>query len=105
MRLADINLRTPIRIGVVLALLGACTAVPELDATLPAGLKNAEYPALVPLETLLLPESDQMEDAETQRSDLEARRDSLKARAARLNTPVVDDETRTRMNAGVTPPG
>lgn len=105
MRFAFFQSGIPIRIAVTLTLLGACTQVPELDASLPKGLKNADYPDLVPIETLISAEVAPQERVETQRDDLQARRDLLKARAKQLNTAVVDQKTRDRMNAGVTPPG
>ncbi len=79
----------------------ACTQVPELDATIPAHLRNAPYPALVPLDDALfaapLP---QVQSQEIERS-LTARRDRLQSRAKGLNASVVDPEARKRMLNGV----
>jgi len=70
----------------------SCTNVPELDATVPAHLRDAAYPDLVPLDgslaTLRLPQ-DQAGEIE---KSLAARRDRLQARARAMNTPVVDPD-------------
>jgi hypothetical protein len=84
-----------------LALVG-CAEVPQLDETITPVLDAADYPALVPIETLLVPLPPPAQRSEELKSDIEARRDRLQERASRLNqAPVVDDETETRMQAGV----
>ncbi len=81
--------------------LTGCTNIPELDATVPPSLQQADYPALVPIETLLTPLPPVKDNAEDVQSDLENRRDALQDRARRLNAQIVDDESRARMQAGV----
>lgn len=82
--------------------IGGCAEVPQLDDIITPELERADFPALVPLETLLVPLPGPADRADTLRSDLLARRDRLQDRARRLNeTPVVDDETAARMKAGV----
>lgn len=95
--------RYSIRLACLLALplVAGCADVPDLADTVPANLENADYPALVPIETLLVPLPAPREQSDDIRASLESRRDALRARADRLNTSVVDDETRKRMQAGV----
>jgi hypothetical protein len=87
----------------VLPFLAGCAYVPDLAGTVPANLEAADYPALLPIESLLVSESTPQDPSEDIRATLQSRRDSLKTRADRLNVPVVDDETQSRMKAGVTP--
>lgn len=83
-------------------LVAGCAQIPQLDDTLSASLESADYPALAPIETLLIPLPEPRERSEEVRQDLESRRDALQARARRLNnTTVVDEETEARMRAGV----
>lgn len=83
-------------------LLAGCAQIPQLDDTVPANLESADYPALAPIETLLVPLPDPQDRSEDVQQDLESRRDALQDRARRLNgTAVVDDETEARMRAGV----
>lgn len=82
-------------------LLGGCVQVPELDEAIPASIENAGYPALVPIETLLVPGTAAEESALSKRDDLIARRDSLQQRARQLDETIVDSETQERMKAGV----
>lgn len=84
-------------------MLAACTDIPELDATVPAHLKQADYPALVPLDGLLTPLPPPQEQADALRAELETRRDGLQQRARQMNAPVVDDATAARMRRGVAP--
>jgi len=78
-----------------------CTNIPELDATVPDHLEDADYPSLAPIETLLVPMRDPLEQTGDLQSELQARRDSLQRRAKRLNAPVVDEPTQARMKAGI----
>ncbi|MDK3075456.1 hypothetical protein QO034_20485 [Sedimentitalea sp. JM2-8] len=91
------------RFACLLALpfVAGCANVPDLASTVPASLEDADYPALVPIETLLVPLPAPRDQSDDIRASLESRRDSLRVRADRLNTTVVDDETRKRMQAGV----
>ncbi|MDU9003522.1 hypothetical protein [Sedimentitalea todarodis] len=85
-----------------LLLLAACAQIPQLDGTVPARLESADYPALAPIETLLVPLPDPQERSEDVRQGLEGRRDALRDRARRLNgVAVVDEETEARMRVGV----
>ncbi len=93
-------------IAAVLALLAAaglagCEQAPELDGTIPASLEDADFPALVPIESLLVPLPGSREESETQLQQLQNRRDRLRERARQLGGPVVDDRTRARMRTGV----
>lgn len=80
-------------------LLCACAQFPELDSTQTPGVAEAPYPRLVPIETLLA--SDTPRATPDMRAGLLGRAEALRARAARLNGPVVDADTRTRMQGGV----
>ncbi|MEY8828988.1 hypothetical protein AB9K34_11330 [Sedimentitalea sp. XS_ASV28] len=83
-------------------LLVGCAQVPQLDETISDDLENADYPALAPIETLLVPLPDPQERSKDVQQDLQGRLANLQDRARRLNDrPVVDEETRTRMQAGV----
>ncbi len=102
-----VNVRLPGRVAVLgvsaFLCLSGCTNIPELDETVPKQLEKADYPQLVPIETLLIPLPAPEEQEEELRTDLTNRRDSLQSRASQLNTTVVDAETQARMKAGVTP--
>ncbi|WP_424986477.1 hypothetical protein [Microbulbifer sp. S227A] len=91
-------------IGMLLAALvpAACAQIPQLDDTVPGHLEQAGYPALAPIETLLVPQPDPQERHQDVQQDLQGRVANLQDRARRLNNaPVVDRETQTRMRAGV----
>jgi len=89
------------------ALLAACLACfgcaqfPELDAAVSASANDAGFPTLVPLDTLLARADAPMADAVAVAGNLAARTAALRARAARLKRPVVDPQTRARMDAAV----
>lgn len=82
-------------------LVAGCTNIPELDATVPDHLEDADYPPLVPIETLLVPVPDPQQQADDLQTQLQDRRDSLQRRAERLNAPVVDEEAQARLKAGI----
>lgn len=83
-------------------LLTGCAQIPPLDDTVTASLANADYPALAPIETLLVPLPTPQERSEDVRQDIEGRREALQERARRLNgLAVIDAETEDRMRAGV----
>lgn len=84
----------------LVASLGACASIPELDATLPPGMERADYPKLVPVEPLLAGAEDVQITEETE-PGIMARVARLRARAARLRGAIVDSGTRERMRAGV----
>ncbi len=93
---------TPLRMLVPALLLAGCAQIPKLDETVSDDLENADYPALAPIETLLVPLPDPQERSKDVQQELQGRLANLQDRARRLNDrPVVDDETRTRMQAGV----
>ncbi len=85
----------------IAACLAGCTKVPELDATIAEDMEHADYPALVPIETLLVQPARTIQTPEAEIERIENRRARLKARAKRLNTQIVDQETRARMQNGV----
>ena len=85
----------------ILAALAACTQAPSLDGTVPADLENAPYPSLIPLDRLEAPASAPEVEAARIGGDLSARVAALKAKAARMQGPVVSEDTRARMDAGV----
>ena len=85
----------------LVTLTAACTNVPELDATVPRHLRDADYPELVSLDGSLVAKQTPRAQASEIEQSLGARRDRLQARARGLNTPVVDPESRKRMQKGV----
>jgi len=90
----------------VLALIlatGGCIDIPAVDAVTGPEVSTADFPALVPLETVLvLPERSVPEDAQ---STLTARAEALQARAERLARETgIDAEARARIANGVTLP-
>ena len=78
-----------------------CTQFPELDSAVSANGQNADYPALVPIQTLLAQSNRVGPTPEQIVADLDARVLALQNRAARLRGPVVDASTRKRMRNGV----
>ena len=91
------------RAWIILGLaLSACTDFPEVDASLAQGDPVGDYPELLPFEALL-PE----QDARLTESDddaIRARADALRNRADGLRGPVVEPDTRDRMDDGVARP-
>lgn len=87
---------------VALLLVGAaCTRVPELDATIPANLRDAPFPELVPLDEFFATAQLPQDQASEIEQSLDARRDRLQARARLLKAPLVDPAERKRMQGGV----
>ena len=78
-----------------------CTQVPELEATIPTHLRNAPYPELIALDATFETAQHPREQASQIDRLLAARRASLQSRARRLNTDVLDPETRKRMRDGI----
>lgn len=65
-----------------------CTNVPELDATIPDHLRNADYPKLVRLDGVFATAQNPREQADKIEQSLETRRRQLQSRARRLqNSP------------------
>jgi hypothetical protein len=61
--------------------------LPELDSPIPAGVQNADYPVLLPLDELAAPEDEL--DTEASQDELNARVAALQARANALrNRPI-----------------
>lgn len=76
--------------------LAGCLDAPELDDRVPASVQDADYPALVPLDSVLRGVS--QEKATKEADDLAARVDRLRQKADRLSGPVLDDASRDRLN-------
>ena len=81
--------------------LAGCIEVPELDATVPDSLRDADYPALLPLDPSLFAGDTPEQEAAAIKQDLAARRERLQRRADALGAPVIDAETQARMQGGV----
>jgi hypothetical protein len=92
-----------VRSGAVIGVfaLVACVQSPELDETIPDALREADYPALRPIEADLLVDVMPQQKATALAEDLEARRARLDARRRALDTEIIDAQTRARMTAGV----
>lgn len=82
--------------------MAACAEFPEVDAALATGTPSRDYPALLPFEDLLVADAPLI--AESDEAALLARAEALRNRADRLRGPVIDTQTRDRMNDGVTQP-
>ncbi|SFT49439.1 hypothetical protein SAMN05216236_102194 [Sedimentitalea nanhaiensis] len=93
--------RTALISALIAVCLTGCGRAPELDATIPDGLRTADFPALVPIETLIDPLPGSLEQSEIELQKLQIRHENLRSRANRLNRPIVDEQTRARMRAGV----
>ena len=89
-----------IALALPFALLG-CTQFPELDNAVSANGHNADYPTLVPVQSLLVQSRTTGPTAEQTVAGLNARVLALQNRAARLRGAVVDANTRNRMRNGV----
>lgn len=83
-----------------LAIFG-CTQFPELDNAVSDRAKEADFPTLVPIQSLLAQSATITTPPEQTISTLTARADALRNRAARLQGEVVDANTRERMRNGV----
>ena len=91
------------RVALILGfLVTACAEFPEVDAALKAGDPVADYPALLPFEELLPDQDTGL--TETDDDILLARAADLRNRANGLRSPVIDSDTRDRMDDGVTQP-
>ena len=91
------------RVAVILGfLVTACAECPEVDAALEAGGPAAYYPALLPFEELLADQDTGL--TETDDDILLARAADLRNRADGLRGPVIESDTRDRMDDGVTQP-
>ena len=83
-------------------LVTACAEFPEVDAALAAGDPDAGYPDLLPFEQLAPDQDTSL--SETDDEALLARAAGLRNRADGLRGPVIDRDTRDRMDDGVTQP-
>jgi hypothetical protein len=87
---------------ILAAVLTGCTDFPEVDAALSRGDPQAEFPALLPFEDILSADDPRL--SETDDEALIARAADLQGRADALRRPVIDGQTRDRMEDGVTLP-
>lgn len=84
-----------------LALTG-CTQFPALDGAISAELENADFPALVPVETLLARSEPIVRDPVQTTQALESRVAGLRARANTLqNRAIIDARTKSRLLAAL----
>ncbi len=82
--------------------LAACTQFPELDGTVAPDLENADFPALVPLDTVRSISDPLVADPVATTETLNARVAALRARARALQSrPILDPATRARLRRGV----
>jgi hypothetical protein len=87
--------------------LGACAPFPVFEATQDEAASAAPSPALIPLGPVLAqaralgPTPDAAEPADPETAVVQNRADTLRGRAAALRGPVVDAETRARMQQGI----
>lgn len=93
------------RLPLIIAITGliGCAEFPQIDGTLDLAARSAAYPTLQPLDPLLaqaqsLHTTDQITPA------LNTRTAQLMARATRLRGPVIDANTRAKMQRGVAVP-
>ncbi len=88
----------------IAASLGACTAFPQLDASISADAKNADFPALLPAEDLRAqvatgPIEPREQPILAQAEQIDNRANALRARAASLKQgDVIDEESRDRLD-------
>ncbi len=78
----------------------ACTDFPELDAVVSEQAKRADYPTLVAIDGILSRANDAQITPATIGS-LQSRIAHLRARAAHLKRPVIDQTTRSKLNAAI----
>ncbi|MDG1864072.1 MAG: hypothetical protein P8J02_12885 [Yoonia sp.] len=92
------------RLTVMIAIAGlsACAAFPTIDGTLDATAKVADYPTLLPLEPLLAAATASgAQISPASEAAFSSKIAALRAKAARLRGPVIDAQTRSRMQRGV----
>ena len=91
------------RVWIILGVaLTACAEFPEVDAALASDRASAEYPDLLPFEQLLDAREPRLTDSDDEA--LRARAAGLRNRADGLRGPVIEPQTRDRMNDGVAQP-
>ncbi|AXX98347.1 hypothetical protein [Profundibacter amoris] len=82
------------------ALLGACSDFPQLDDAVSPAAKIAPYPSLIPIDQALTNAQDvQITDESV--STLKGRMNGLKNRTTRAKRPVIDTETRKRLQDAI----
>lgn len=91
--------RMPCRLLVLMALLAACARFPVLDDMAANADAIAPFPRLIPLAPLIA-QADALANLPPPPSQ-EGRISALNARAAALRGPIIDPDTRARMQAGV----
>ena len=82
-------------------LISACTQFPELDETVTPELEAADYPALIPLDPILIRTHSAPRTNTQTEAVLEARVANLRARAARLRGSVLTGRERQRLAEGL----
>jgi len=95
------------RLTVMIAIVGlsACAAFPTIDGTIDASARAADYPTLVPLDPLLAAAAatgGQISPASE--AAFNSKIAALRVKAIRLRGPVIDAQTRSRMQRGVAVP-
>ena len=91
------------RVWIILGVMvSACAEFPEVDAALAAGDPAVDYPALLPFEELIPQQDVRLDDGDA--DALLARATDLRNRADGLRGPVIEPDTRDRMDDGVTQP-
>jgi type IV pilus biogenesis protein CpaD/CtpE len=88
-------LRPPALI-LIAAVLTGCATFPQLDAVITPEARRADYPALVPVDSIIVRRGDSTITAQTGER-LRARAANLRARARLLRGASVDEETRLRL--------
>ncbi|WP_424941736.1 hypothetical protein [Aliiroseovarius crassostreae] len=76
--------------------LAACSPSPEVGKPLSNVARNADYPRILPLDTLLAQQPEEV-DIPALTGSLTSRAAALRARAAALRGSIVDGGTRARM--------
>ena len=91
------------RVWIILCFcMSACAEFPDVDAALAQGDPEPTVPDLLPFEELLT--SDEPRLTETDDDVLLARADALRSRADAIRGPVIDADTKDRMEDGVQQP-
>lgn len=83
-------------------ILAACSPLPERGAGIGAGGAVAEAPVLMPIDQLLAAAAETQGGASAAQGDaLAARAARLRARAALMRGPVMEPDTRARLDAAI----
>jgi len=84
-----------------LTALAGCIQVPELEQAVPEWVATADYPELIPLGDEFTTQTTPLDQAEEIETELSARRTRLQAKAKALNTPVLSEAERARLDETV----